>query len=463
MHRQHLSVIHLACLLAAATNIACVTTVNGIATVGSVGLNGNRINSNGDDIFAPKTPAQASTPSPASASPGPLSPPPGVIGSPSPRPPSPETASPSPSMPCCPTPRTTPSPSGTPSSGASEPCLGETVDFGDKFPGRINAMTHGPNGNIYTAGADHIYRIDSTGAVAVLAGSRFAGTADGTGEAARFTFINMLYYHGKTNTLYVGDNHKLRKSTLEGVVTTPTDYGSEPFNLTWLVNYGVYSSPIWAMKGVEEILMPAPSGNKLVKHVLGKTPPGTGLYVLSQAPNAGGVENHGFLTTVMAGSDEAGDQDGYAMSARFNGIADIVSDDVDVYVADMKNHKIKRVDAAGNVKTVAGDGTPGHADGPNGTSKLSNPTDLALGPDGTVYVLDSGNSMIRVLARDGRLSTLGTVSTTLGTKPIALGIGQMVVTAAGHVLFPDGDHLRRFIPSVTPCKEPVTSMSQATN
>lgn len=49
------------------------------------------------------------------------------------------------------------------------------------------------------------------------------------------------------------------------------------------------------------------------------------------------------------------------------------------------------------IRTVAGSGTPGLADGVGAAAQLSEPGGLCLGPDGTVLVADTNNSLIRCL------------------------------------------------------------------
>ncbi|HEX3167603.1 MAG TPA: hypothetical protein VHQ93_15135 [Chitinophagaceae bacterium] len=56
------------------------------------------------------------------------------------------------------------------------------------------------------------------------------------------------------------------------------------------------------------------------------------------------------------------------------------------------------------VSTVAGDGTSGFLDGPAVTSKFKSPLDLAVLPDGTIYVADAFNSCIRMI-KNGIVST----------------------------------------------------------
>ncbi len=79
-----------------------------------------------------------------------------------------------------------------------------------------------------------------------------------------------------------------------------------------------------------------------------------------------------------------------------------------IYVADTLNQRIRRIDVATDlVSTIAGNGTPGYAGdgGPATEGSFFSPTDLAFGPDGSLYVADTENSCVRRIDPAGTLST----------------------------------------------------------
>ena len=77
-----------------------------------------------------------------------------------------------------------------------------------------------------------------------------------------------------------------------------------------------------------------------------------------------------------------------------------------LWIADTKNHVVRYVDpATGVIATAAGvGGVQGMDDGPAPEATFDAPHDIALAPDGAVYVADTDNHCIRVL-RNGELST----------------------------------------------------------
>lgn len=78
-----------------------------------------------------------------------------------------------------------------------------------------------------------------------------------------------------------------------------------------------------------------------------------------------------------------------------------------LYFSDTRNHRVRMIDTSGMVITVAGTGTAGFAGdgGPAEAAQLSNPTDLEIGADGTLYIADTRNSCVRAVYTDGTIGT----------------------------------------------------------
>ena len=75
-------------------------------------------------------------------------------------------------------------------------------------------------------------------------------------------------------------------------------------------------------------------------------------------------------------------------------------------IADSGNHRVRRV-AGGVITTVVGTGVQGFAgDGGAATAaELDTPSGLAVAADGRVFVADSRNHRVRVVATDGTIAT----------------------------------------------------------
>jgi len=81
-------------------------------------------------------------------------------------------------------------------------------------------------GNIYETNSidNKIYKITPAGIVSVLAGNGSQGFADGQGNSAEFNHPLGLAIDGLGN-LYVNDNHRVRKITSDGIVSTVAGTG----------------------------------------------------------------------------------------------------------------------------------------------------------------------------------------------------------------------------------------------
>jgi sugar lactone lactonase YvrE len=111
------------------------------------------------------------------------------------------------------------------------------------------------------------------------------------------------------------------------------------------------------------------------------------------------------LVDTLAGTPEPGDADGPGRDARFDGPAGLALDRAgNLYVADCHNHRIRRIAPDGRTTTIAG-GAPGYADGPAALARFNLPCGIAVGPDGSLYVADTGNDRIRRI-RNGMVTTL---------------------------------------------------------
>ena len=124
----------------------------------------------------------------------------------------------------------------------------------------------------------------------------------------------------------------------------------------------------------------------------------------------------GQVITGVAGRGSSGSS-GDAMPAseaylRYpNGL--VVGPDGSVYIADSANHRIRRVTPDNLITTVAGNGVAGYSgDGSLATAaQLNYPIDVAFGPDGSLYIADSGNYRIR------KVTPVGIITTVAGVGP----------------------------------------------
>jgi sugar lactone lactonase YvrE len=109
---------------------------------------------------------------------------------------------------------------------------------------------------------------------------------------------------------------------------------------------------------------------------------------------------------VLAGDGAAGVRDGAAGRARFSdpfGVA--AAADGTIYVTDAgETGRIRRIGPDGTVSLLAGS-TPGYADGLAAGARFNAPSAVALHRDGTIYIADTGNNVIRRVTSGGMVST----------------------------------------------------------
>jgi sugar lactone lactonase YvrE len=128
------------------------------------------------------------------------------------------------------------------------------------------------------------------------------------------------------------------------------------------------------------------------------------------------IDRTGVVSTIAGRLRERGSANGAGTSARFNDPAGIVIDrDGSLLVADSANHTIRRISSDGVVTTIAGmAGVAGDADGRGDQARFNHPQGLALDADGTLYVADRSNQCIRKITRGGLVTTLAGSSAQAG-------------------------------------------------
>jgi pimeloyl-ACP methyl ester carboxylesterase/sugar lactone lactonase YvrE len=158
--------------------------------------------------------------------------------------------------------------------------------------------------------------------------------------------------------------------------------------------------------------------------------------------------------THVAGTGEKGfsGDGGPATEARTTWIRDIaVDDDGNVYFTDFENHRIRMVDTAGIITTIAGTGEQGFSGdgGPATEARLNHPTGIALDPKGRITFADSGNHRVRRISLQGVITTVagngnGGCSSGEGAPAIrvALEAGRVRFDTAGN-LYVWGGHCGR--------------------
>src|SRR4029077_7377825 len=111
----------------------------------------------------------------------------------------------------------------------------------------------------------------------------------------------------------------------------------------------------------------------------------------------------------LAGSTAGGGyNDGTTATARFSGPRYLaLRNDGTLFVADTRNHVIRAIAPDGRVSTIAGlAGVRGRRDGTGRAARFTPPSGIAIDAGGALYVSDAGNNTIRKISAAGDVTTL---------------------------------------------------------
>jgi hypothetical protein len=250
---------------------------------------------------------------------------------------------------------------------------------------RPTGIVKDASGNFFVADRDNhrIRKITPAGVVTTLAGNGTTGFIDGTGTAARFNQPYSITIDA-SNNLYVGDriNHAIRKITPAGVVTTLAGDGT-PGMVNGTGNGAKFNEPLGIAADAAGNIFVADYINNLIRKV-------------TQA---------GVVTT-FAGTTTGGFLDGTGTAAAFNNPFGLAFDaGGNLFVGDYHNHSIRKVTPAGVVTTIAGNGTSGATDGTGTAARFNLPAGLQVDGSGNIYVCDVQNHTIRKVTSAGVVTT----------------------------------------------------------
>lgn len=267
-----------------------------------------------------------------------------------------------------------------------------TGDGGPAVDARLDspwdiAIDHGGNVFISDWTQHRVRKVDRNGIITTIAGTGVSGFSGDGGPAvsAQLNAPRDLLVDPAGN-LYIADtsNFRVRKVSPDGRIST-------------VVGTGVFAGP-GELEGQRATSAPVnpntlawdPAGNLLVYDGVRKV-----LWSISAdgliSRRAGIPYQFGF----------AGDG-GPAREARLGESAGDVAVDRagNVYLAEGDgDHRIRRIGTDGIITTVAGTGSPGFSGdgGPAPAARLFSPKGVVVGPEGALYIADSGNRRVRII------------------------------------------------------------------
>jgi len=251
-------------------------------------------------------------------------------------------------------------------------------------------------GNLYIADLnDNIIRkVDVAGIITTVAGSGEQGYSGDGGAATDAQLDSPAGVAVDANgNLYIADTHnQCIREVVGGNITTITGTGVAGFS-------GDGGAAASAMLNQPTALAVGPDGSLYVadtnNHRIRKIVFGS---------------NNTTITTVAGNGEQFFSGDGAAATLAGldspNGVA--VDSAGNIYIGDTHNQRVRVVDVAGLISTLAGNGNKTYSgDGAAATdASLARPRGLSVDAIGNIYVADSDNNRIRLIAKTGTITTL---------------------------------------------------------
>ncbi len=239
-------------------------------------------------------------------------------------------------------------------------------------------------GNLYFCDYDNhrVRKVTTLGIITTIAGTGVAGFSgdNGPATAAKFNFPLGITVDSVGN-LFVADQHnnRIRKIDTAGIITTVVGTGT-----------GGFSGDLGPAT-IAEISLP----NYVRMDSVGN------LYVTDNGHHRiRKVDTFGIINTIAGNGTLGSSGDGGpATAAELNypgGVA--INKEGDIFICDCYNNCIRRIDAVtGIITKVAGTGTAGYSGdwGPATAAELNQPVDITVDHYDNVYFVDWNNSRIR--------------------------------------------------------------------
>ena len=310
---------------------------------------------------------------------------------------------------------------------------GTAGKIGDKVPA-ISAQLNGPqnifmdvSNNLYIADSNNykVRKVFSNGIITTFAGSTYGNSGNG-GKATNAQMASpadvSIDISGNT---YISDisNHNVRMVNSTGtrhILSIPcTD---EQTNLIPVITIDamIVEGFITTITGTGSAGITGdggPATSALLNYPSGVSPDIHGnLYIADNRNHKIRIVNRNGIITTFAGTGEFGNSGdgGPAASAKLLNPQTVRADmDGNIYIADSTNAKIRLVNSAGIITTIAGTGGTGiTGDGGPATSALLNsPRGVSVDRYGNVFIADNNNHKIRMVSTTGIITTIAGTGT----------------------------------------------------
>lgn len=379
----------------------------------------------------------------------------------------------------------------------------------------------GPNGSLIIADTfnHRIRRVDAEGIITTIAGGGMgcllsSSSGDFGGDSGPATSACLgrpeSVAVGADGSIFIADtgNYRIRKVDLNGIITTVAGGGELIEELGDVIEGGLATSALLEITGdiavasdgslffvesgrirkvnkvnAQGIIMTVAGGGE-PKDGLGDGGPATraslndpntiaigpdGSLFIADGIRIRKVDPQGIITTLVVltqGRLGSGDIDNTIPTVNLNdpsGLA--VAADGSVYFSSFQLDLVRRIDPDGTIRAVAGGGNPSNIlgdGGPATSARLDAPWALALAPDGSLLIADSGNNRIRkvTFAESGadapRLAQASVTPRTVDFGAVPVGTSSEPAT----ITISNPDMMGLIVTNLIPPRAPFSLQSQ---
>ncbi|HXD92710.1 MAG TPA: T9SS type A sorting domain-containing protein [Bacteroidia bacterium] len=282
----------------------------------------------------------------------------------------------------------------------------------------LNGASIDAAGNLYIADSfnNRVRKVDATGVITTFAGNGFStghpptGAFSGDGGQATNAELNFPVATASDvfGNFYIvdADNYRIRKVNTAGIISTVAGTGTAGFSGDGGQATAAQIIPSSITLDATGNLYIADEGNSVVRKV-----------------NTAGI------ITSIAGNGTAGfsGDNGPATAAELNSPRGIIFDQAgNLYVSDIVTYRIRKINTAGIITTIAGNGFGAGTGqggfsgdgGPATAAALNFPTGMAFDATGNLYFSDMDNNRVR------KINTAGIITTVAGN---GVGVGTICI------------------------------------
>ena len=261
-----------------------------------------------------------------------------------------------------------------------------------------DGLTFDSAGNMYISDAGHhrVRKVDKSGVITTVAGNGSPGYSGDGGPALNAAMLSDSsdaegVAVDKAGNIYIADhmNNRVRMVNTAGVITTVAGNGAQVSvgNNNLAIKTAVAGPSGVALDSQGNLLIAATLGG----HIYKVTPAGTISIVAGNGSPASfgdgaAAISAGLLTPTALALDGAGN----------------------IYIAEFAAHKVRKVNTAGIISTIAGTGTEGFSGdgGPAASAKINSPEGVAVDSAGNIYIAE--------FTRVRKVDTAGIITTVAG-------------------------------------------------